>query len=388
MHRVADQSLVRCQCPRPGGAAAGVRFALATPADDADVRRLLRENPMPGAISISLEREPDALAATAIEGDEHHTIVARDERTGRLIAMGSVSVRERYINGRPTRVGYLGQLRLDHRCRPRASVILGGYRFFRELHERLGVRLYLTSIAADNDTARRLLERSLPGMPTYRPLCDFVTLVFRRRRRPHEGNLIVRQGTPQLVPIICELLNESAARHQFAPTSSPSLLDSLRAHGLQPQHFRVMFEDDRALACAAVWDQRRTRQAVIRRYPPALRLARMPLNLLAPLTRLPSLPPLGKPIPLALVSHLATPSDRPELIEPLVRSLHGTAHTLGVDCIGVGLDARDPRLPILRRSFSGREYRTQHYAVHWQDGRAAAEAIDHDQLCHPEVALL
>jgi hypothetical protein len=52
----------------------------------------------------------------------------------------------------------------------------------RELHNSLGVRLYLTSIASDNVVARRLLERGLPGMPTYRPLCEFVTLVFRRVR--------------------------------------------------------------------------------------------------------------------------------------------------------------------------------------------------------------
>src|SRR4051812_34220400 len=35
------------------------RFDVANQADDFEIRRLLRENPMPGKISISLEREPD-----------------------------------------------------------------------------------------------------------------------------------------------------------------------------------------------------------------------------------------------------------------------------------------------------------------------------------------
>src|SRR4051794_19024058 len=39
------------------------RFDVATPADDAEIRRVLRENPMPGAIRLSLEREPDAQLA-------------------------------------------------------------------------------------------------------------------------------------------------------------------------------------------------------------------------------------------------------------------------------------------------------------------------------------
>jgi len=60
----------------------GVRFELATPADDAEVRRLLRENPMPGRVSISLEREPDAGLAAEVESDVHHTVVARDPATG------------------------------------------------------------------------------------------------------------------------------------------------------------------------------------------------------------------------------------------------------------------------------------------------------------------
>ena len=106
-----------------------VRFELATPADDAEIRRLLRENPMPGRIGISLEREPDA----SLAAPSRATCTTRSSRAttpaDRLIAMGSVSVRERYVNGEPTRVGYLGQLRLDHR-QPAARVrrSCGGYR--------------------------------------------------------------------------------------------------------------------------------------------------------------------------------------------------------------------------------------------------------------------
>ena len=396
MHAAPDQSLVS---PSRTGTGA-VRFTVATLADDAEIRRLLRENPMPGSISISLEREPNAGLAAAIEGDVHHTIVARDERCGRLIAMGSVAVRERYLNGQPTRVGYLGQLRLEHRRRSRGCVIRDGYRFFRKLHESLGVRLYLTSIVADNAPARRLLERGLPDMPTYRPIGEFVTLVFRRRRHRVFGtvgangcrgsrgrNLAIHHGSPDLMPTIAALLNCEAARGQFAPVFSAPQLTALADHGLHPSHFRVLVERDRAVACAAVWDQRASRQTVVRRYPTAFRLARVSLNLLAPFTRLPTLPPVGTPIAMGLLSHVATPSDWPELIVPLVRSLEGPTLTSEVDCIAAGFDARDPRLGILRRALGGREYRTQLYVVHWDDGRAAAEALD-NRLCQPEIALL
>ena len=64
-------------------------LALATAADDAAVRALLREHPFAGAIRVTLEREPSALAAGGIEGDTHQLIVARDRSSGDLAAIGS-----------------------------------------------------------------------------------------------------------------------------------------------------------------------------------------------------------------------------------------------------------------------------------------------------------
>ena len=399
MAGIADQSAVTMSPPparHERRRAPGVRFALATPADDSEVRRLLRENPIPGRISIALEREPDANLAANVEGDVHHTIVARDERSGRLIAMGSVSVRDRYVNGEPTRVGYLGQLRLDHACRGRGLVIRRGYEFFRELHETLGVKLYLTSIASDNVVARRLLERGLPGMPTYRPLCEFVTTVFRRfrkcefqrvtadaRRAIASRGLRVRHGDEELLPGVRDLLNASAPSLQFAPVWL-----TLDLPGLRPSFFRVAYDEGRPCACAAIWDQREMKQAIVRSYSPALRWARVPLNMLSRFTRLPYLPRIGDPLRHAFVSHVATPPDEPDLLVPLIALLHGSACTLGVDCLTIGFDARDPRLTTVRRAFRGHEYRTRLYVVHWPDGAAAADVLDRSHLVGPEVALL
>ncbi|MDB5292936.1 MAG: hypothetical protein JWL69_4177, partial [Phycisphaerales bacterium] len=81
----------------------GIRFTIASAAHDAGIRRLLRDNPMRGQISVSMERESSYFGAARIEGPAHRTIVALDE--GRVICAGGVSVRERFINGRPMAVG-------------------------------------------------------------------------------------------------------------------------------------------------------------------------------------------------------------------------------------------------------------------------------------------
>ena len=49
-----------------------VDFALADEGDDADIRRLLRENPMRGRIAVSLEREPSFFAEAKLSSPERN----------------------------------------------------------------------------------------------------------------------------------------------------------------------------------------------------------------------------------------------------------------------------------------------------------------------------
>ena len=167
-----------------------VPFALATQADDADIRRLLRENPMPGQITLTLEREPDYFADAGLPGTVKQTIVANEG--GRVVCVGSCATRERFVNGQPHRVGYLGGLRLDARVTGRFDILRRGYEFFRELQADNPADFYFTSIAADNAPARKFLERGLPGMPAYEFIGEFVTSVVAGKKpcshSPRTGN--------------------------------------------------------------------------------------------------------------------------------------------------------------------------------------------------------
>ena len=139
------------------------RFAVATEADDAAIRRLLRDNPMRGAVSVTFEREPDYFRGANIAGGEDQTIVAFDD--GRLVCMGRCTRRECWVNGAARRAGYLGELRLDASARGRFGILRDGYRFFHESQRDAPASLYFTSIAADNARARRLLETGARGLP-------------------------------------------------------------------------------------------------------------------------------------------------------------------------------------------------------------------------------
>src|SRR5688500_15763676 len=115
-------------------------FAIATPAHEAAMRRLLRENPMRGAISITLEREPDYFAGANIGGAHDQTIVAFEDE--RLVCMGRCTTRTVWINGQIRRAGYLAELRLDARARGRFDLVRDGYRFFQSLQETTPAEVY------------------------------------------------------------------------------------------------------------------------------------------------------------------------------------------------------------------------------------------------------
>ena len=136
---------------------------------------------MDGQIAVSFRREPSYFAAAAVEGSFRQVVAARDCRTERIVGFGSRSVRRRFFNGQPRAIGYLGALRLlpDHRNR---GLLARGFRFFRELHGDGRAQLYLTTIAAGNETAIRQLTSGRAGLPAYHDAGEFHTLAIPLRK--------------------------------------------------------------------------------------------------------------------------------------------------------------------------------------------------------------
>jgi len=369
----------------------GLHFEPATADHDAAMRRLLRENPMPGSISISLEREPEFFAAAAVEGPEHQTIVAIED--GRVVATGSISARQRFINGGPMRVGYLSGLRLDQSCKGRPEIIRRGYDLFRKIHERGGPLIYLSSIIAGNRAALRFLEKGLTGMPTYRFLGELVTLIIRRshlwkfkhpasraRRMLRNGDFRALHVSHGNIADILEILNRSNREYQFAPVWSAS--------DISADDFWTLYSSfDTPVGCAAIWDQRAMKQTVVRGYSGVLKWARPFCNVATRFLGMPRLPEIGSALSHVYVSHLAVTSDQPELTECLVNLLRASNRALPADYLVIGFDSRDPRLAHLRKVFRAREYVSRIYAVYWEDGAAFARNLD-KRLLAPEVATL
>lgn len=290
-----------------------VSFALATEADDPEICRLLRDNPMAGQISVSLEREPSYFAEAACTQLDHQTIVARENN--RLICMGSCSFRTRFVNGRAGRVGYLGGLRLDQQAAGRFDVLRRGYNFFRELHHE--TEPCFTAIASDNERAIRFLERAAPGMPIYDYVGEFVTAVLPVRKRTRANRSLTIERASNIDELVV-FLNEHNCHYQFAPSWTAEDLLRLRGLGLQIGDFWQIRSGGRIAACGTLWDQRSFKQTVVRAYAAPLSWARRWLNPMFAVCGRPQLPPVGTTLAHGFISHLAVAADQPELLIELV----------------------------------------------------------------------
>jgi hypothetical protein len=382
-------TIIESQLTAP--ASAVTRFALAAEGDDDAIRRLLRVNPMEGEIKLSFDREPNYFYSAQVAGAEDQTILCFQR--ARLVCMGRCSVRHRFVNSRIRRVGYLSDLRLDSSAQGRFDLLRRGYRFFHQLHLANPADFYFTSVSTDNFRSLRFLERGLSGMPVYQPLADFVTLLIavpsNARRLPTvkaDGRSIVT-GSKENLSALVECLNSHAKQHNLTAVWNEEKVLSLEHHGLPLGDFRLLLDNGKITACAALWDQRGFRQMVIRGYSRRLALMRPWLNVVTGIFGAPQLPPVGSTLALGFLSPLVVwPDDNPALLS-LIKSSLSLAVDRGLAYLTLGFAANDPRLKMVYSQFQCRQYKNRLFGVRWRE----ADSIDitlNGHLLFPEIALL
>ncbi len=345
-------------------------YRLATEADDAAIRRLLRENGMPAWVEMTMEREPSYFAGHNQFGRDWAVIAEEQEQ---VVGMYSAAVMPVHLNGVQSRVGYLGGLRVDPRHRNRIRQLRGGYESVLRLAPE-EVPLWFTVIAAENKPARRLLEAGIAGLPTYYPQGDYITFAISaksrwRDRRPRlstepagEAPWNWRRATSEDAASIVTFHNEHASSYQYAPVIDGALVKRLP--------FYIAGNLD---AVAALWDQRAFKQIVARRYksPAAIKL----YNAWARLTGRITLPGEGKPLDQTFIAFFACKEPSHELISSLL--LH-----CETPVASIGMHATNPLRDTIER-FKPISYPAKLYAVTF-NGQPNMRGLP----AQPEAALL
>jgi hypothetical protein len=272
------------------------RFVLepAAATDASEILSILEENPLPGSISLTFTRRPDAYRSFMAEGREARVIVCRDTRDGRIAALGAGAIQDCFIEGRPDQVAYLFGLRFRREYLARRVILLlpQAYRSIVEQFHEQGVRHFLTVILGDNLPALRLLTRERSRMPRHTLLCPYHTLTFLTRRRAPSlpDSYRFRRAAPGDRAAIEEFLTTEGGRCDFFPSRIGNRFD--RHPELSWESFYLLTDrQENILACGAAWDQVSYKQYIVAAYGGRMRW----LSLVSPLLRAFGYPPMPKP---------------------------------------------------------------------------------------------
>lgn len=357
-----------------------IRFALATDKDDPEIRRLLRENEMRGEVALSLEHEPHYFHHPKIASAEDKTVLAFEKN--RLVGLNRCSIHNRYLNGEIRRVGYFTNARLDASHKGRFDIIRRSFKLLHaELHCSEPPFYYFCNFAADNHRAIRIAERHLPGMPLFEVMAHFVTLFIqvprkedlfstRAQKQLKSEGLNCISGAQEHIPDMAACLNFYAKKHQLALHWTEEEFRSLKRFGLSPADFRVVWDGNKVIACAALWDQRTFKQIVVRGYG-----SESPFRF----------GPVGSTIAQATLSPLAVPADNDQLLLAIIESSLSDAAKRGLEFLTLSFTSDDFRLTTIRNHFRCHEYLSRLDHVRWHD--TEAEALDGRSIL-PETAFL
>jgi hypothetical protein len=343
---------------------AGLALRLATAADDAALRALTAAVAMPGAVSVRFAREPNYFLADPTLGDPCQVLVAERCSDGRILGVVCRAERRVYLAGRPTRVTYLGHLRIDPLARGRG--LLGrGARWLRA-HAEAG-ELSLGVIAAANPRAAgALMGRRPPAgarLARIASLTTYALLVGRVRPARVAG---LRTAAARLAdyPAVLKFWEREGARRDGFPVTDPGDLGGPALRGLAADDLLLVWRGGRIVGSLAVWDQRAYKQEIVDAFSPRLARLRPLYNLLARAIGARPLTPVGEAIALACAARVCVAGDDPRVLRSLLQAGLARAGEQGQAFLMLGLASTDPLVPAVQR-FWHVAYRSNLVALAW-----------------------
>ncbi len=355
-----------------------LQVGLASSADDHAIRGLCRREPMPGNIVVAYEREPEFSLGCRVTGDAFQVLAARNGEDGEVVGVACRSTRTLFINGHSHRLGYLGQLRIDQKFRGR-WLLSKGFSLLKQLHERDPVPAYLVSIIAGNDEAEAILVRKpRKSFPSFHHVADFCTLAISlgRAKSPFQSKVEISSATPVQIPELVKFLQAHGQKRQFFPEWTEGSLRELTACDLRIEDILVARRNGEIAGIAGFWDQSTYKQTIVHGYSRWLKAAAPFYNFGAHwIGRIP-LPRPGTKLRSAYVAFLSIANDDTHVFAAILRKLYDLAHSREFDFLLVGLDARDPLLPVAKK-YSHFIYASRLYLAEWPDGGHFHEQLDH-----------
>jgi len=346
-----------------------VTLRLAQSADNAALLDLFAHVPMTGSLALVTRREPDFFALYDIQRGLRECWVYADG--DRLSGMGTVLVREGWLDGQPCRVGYLGDLRGHFAGRRQRGLARFYGEIFEGVRRRYGCDVFLTAMLASNAVAINSLVRQRPErlcQPYYHLLRRFavvsVHFTIRRHASTRRG-VWVRHATETDIPAMGVLLDADHRRRPFGYRFDTGELAHRFARwpGLTLEHTYLAHDrHGHLMGCASAWDPSVLKSYQVEAYRGSMVWAKHGLNLLAALCGTPRLPEPGESFRAFYLCNVSIRDDNPVILRALLEHIYADFHPRGYHFFMVCMYEHDPLAPALR-GFCRRALAFHLYAV-------------------------
>lgn len=353
-----------------------VNLDFAAPQDDASIRQLVKRQPVPGRITVAFEREPDFSLGCAVTGDDCRILVARTAEGADVVGVACRSVRQVFLNGSEQRLGYLGQLRVDERFRGR-WLVSRGFSLLRQLHDDDPLPAYLAAIIGGNPEATAVLVgKRRKFFPHFHAVADYCTLALdaHRTKGPLACDAAVSAACSAELAEVADFLRAYGRHRQFFPVWTEETLRN-RALGLRIEDLRIARRSKRIVGVTGLWDQAAYKQTVVRSYSGWLKAVAPFWNSSAAWFGRSALPRPGEKLRSAYAALICVANDDSAVFGSLLREVYNLASLRGFSYLLVGLDARDPLLPVAQ-AYAHVFYASRLYLAEWSDGGHLHEQLD------------
>ncbi len=317
---------------------------LATRDDNPRLLELTRHTPMPGVISLRIDREPDFFRLADLRGGGAVLVAEEDER---LVGCISLTSRLSYIGGEPRTLWYIGDLKVHPDYRGRGvGVALGG-----AAQDLLTVRdadLLFCVVSAGNRRALSFLEGRF-NFPAFHYLGRFHVGQYLSFRYKNRGPYTVTVATCDDIPAVSRLYHHHARKHELAPVLEESDWDT--AISATDGHEQVLVARHRGTVCglATVFDATPVKQHVVMGIPRHIRLVAAPLRPLGRFSPAFRLPRPGQTAHMLYVRHLCLAAGHEAASPSLLRTACREAHSRGYPLVVIGPHDRDPIRAMISR---------------------------------------
>jgi GNAT superfamily N-acetyltransferase len=303
--------------------------------------------PMRGDVGLLSNRAPDFFALNRLEGETWRVGVV-DAPGGGVAGAVAVAERQVYIDGKPARIGYAGDMKVhpDHRGGPVADALS---EYVLESVRAIGgdaMPILLTILAGNRPMERRQEgPRGMPRLERFATIRAHSVSFMWRRKPPRGVDVVITRALAKDLEEMAALWTRVAPGRQLAPIFDAATFRSWIAAspGLDISKYFLARRRDGSLAgFFALWDQESFKQMVVTTYSLRLKIFRAIFNLFAPLMGATRLPPAGAQMRYLTAVNVCVAPEDAGVLRALVIHAYNEYRGKRYAFFTLGLDVKDP----------------------------------------------